>query len=41
MGPVHGPGSGPFEVDAFVVVPATVAGTLEFVLAGLPVGSTA
>ena len=38
MGPVHGPGSWSFKVDTFVVVPATVAGTLEFVFAGLPIG---
>ena len=38
VGSVHWSGSRSFKVDAFVVVPTTVAGTLEFVLAGLPIG---
>lgn len=41
VGSVHWSGSGSFKVDAFVVVPTPVAGTLEFVLAGLPIGGAA
>lgn len=37
VGSVHWSGSRSFKVDAFVVVPTAVAGTLEFVLAGLPI----
>jgi hypothetical protein len=37
VGSVHRSGSRSFKVDAFVVVATTVAGTLEFVLAGLPI----
>ena len=35
---VHRTRRGPFEVNAFTVVAAAVAGALEFVLAGFPVG---
>ena len=35
--PVHGPGSRAFKVDTLVVITATVARTLEFVLARFPV----
>ena len=38
---VHRPRRGPFEVDAFGVVPAAVARALEFVFAGLPFRSAA
>src|SRR5580693_2076026 len=38
---VHGTRRGTFEVDAFAVVSAPVAGTFEFVLAGFPVGRAA
>src|SRR5260370_28368248 len=38
---VNGTRRGPFEVDTFAVVSAPVAGTLEFVLAGFPVGRAA
>ena len=41
VGSVHWSGSRSFKVDAFVVVPTTVAGTLEFVFAGLPIGGAA
>src|SRR5437899_1785442 len=34
---VHGTRRGAFEVHAFAVIAAAVAGTLEFVFAGLPV----
>src|SRR6202021_3662801 len=34
---VHGAGGRALEVDSFTVVPAAVAGTLEFVFAGLPI----
>src|SRR5215471_10881810 len=34
---VHWPRRGAFEVDALGIVPAAVAGALEFVLTGLPI----
>src|SRR5260370_30376405 len=37
VGSVHWSGSRSFKIDAFVVVPTTVAGTPEFVLAVLPI----
>src|SRR6266446_2429648 len=40
-GAVHRPGRGPFEIDPFVVVAASVARTFELVFAGLPVRRTA
>src|SRR5262249_32631846 len=39
--PVHGTRRWAFEVNSFAVVAAAVAGTFEFVLAGLPVGGAA
>src|SRR2546422_9217761 len=38
---VHRTRRGPFEVDPFAVITASVAWTLELVLAGLPVGRAA
>jgi hypothetical protein len=38
---IHGPRRGAFEIDAFGVVTTAVTGALEFVLAGLPIGSAA
>ena len=38
MRAIHGPRCGPFEIHAFAVVTAAVAGTLEFVFAGFPIG---
>ena len=38
MCPVHRARSGTLEVNALFVISATVAGTLEFVFAGLPIG---
>src|SRR6267378_1467912 len=35
---IHGTRRGSFKVDAFAVVTAAVAGALELVLAGLPIG---
>ena len=35
---IHGPRSGSFEVDSFIVIATAVARTFEFVFAGLPVG---
>lgn len=40
VSPIHGPWRGTLKVDSLTVVTATVAGTLKFVLAGLPIGST-
>src|ERR1700687_1850652 len=37
-GAVHGARRGALEIDAFAVIAATVAGALEFVFAGFPVG---
>ena len=39
VGSVHWSGSRSFKIDTFVVVSTTVAGTLKFVLTGLPIGS--
>src|SRR5271169_3856866 len=41
VGAVHGTRRGPFEIDAFTVVAAAVAGALEFVFGGLPFRRTA
>ena len=41
FGPIHGPWSGPFEIDPFAVIAAPMTGALEFVFARFPVGSTA
>src|SRR5579871_3306007 len=37
VGAIHGPRRGSFEIDSFAVVPASVARTLEFVFAWLPI----
>src|SRR5262249_39109177 len=41
VGAVHGSWCGTFEVHAFAIIAAAVAGTLEFVFASFPVRSAA
>ena len=38
---IHGTRSGAFEIHAFAIVAAAVAGALEFIFGGLPFGSAA
>src|SRR2546428_715508 len=40
MGAIHRTRCGPLKIDSLAVVTATMAGTLEFVLARFPVGGT-